>query len=777
MIKKFLLLTVLLLALSSSYSEATYGYNNTFGYVNLSNGNPAVNMNITLNCSSILDNFIHYALTNSNGAYSFSGIFDIYNSSATEALCVINSSKKGITNTTNNVFSIMINSGTIDYYKGITANFTFNNTGNAIYDFSGLNGTLVSLDGERVKNKTITLQCPNQINTTITDEFGFYNFSGVSFNHSCTAEGCELLCNVSQELSFNPFNIDPQGYFGETIVLNLTKNITYQQGVIVNGIFTPSNGSYGNMTYFIFNATNYADTINSCKYSFNESKNFTSMTDFNSSAGKVFTANISTSISGQYNYYVLCNTSLSTETNPRLVSYNVYLDGINITINSPSNGSVFSKNSIFNITLNIPAITCNYKINYDNNPHIMTNTSSLLFLANQTGLVEGENNVTFYCTDYYNIISNKSMNFTADITAPVAVSSFSAKTTNVGNAMLTWNGVSDAVYYYIYRGQSNPGGISFVFLANISATNTYYQDLSVINYQVYYYAISAVDNYGNEGSLSHSSGVSIISEQDYQKEIYNILTELNTLKNETIKNENELKETNEILARASVIKNDLSFFNEYISLLPLSDVETINNIKYLMNNYENKDLDGLKSMNYQLDYNLKTYLKDYKKTNTVKTLNTNISSLNITSIINESILEVNGNKYYKYTITNIIMNPSENLVKNINLTFKVPQSAEIIGFENINSTISYSINSMESLNNETVSYSFLSLSNYNNGITAEMLEVKTPKSMTAYQVLNETKNTTAIGLIIWGLTLILSVSLLFQYKNYHISFKNKQNSN
>jgi hypothetical protein len=776
MIKKFLLLTVFLLTISISFSQATYGYNNTNGYVNLSDSNPAVNINISLNCSNEIETFIHSTLTDSNGYYSFSGISDLYNSSAINTLCVINSSKKGVTNITNNIFSIIINSGTIDYFKGIQTNFTFNNTGNAIFDFSGLNGTLISYDGQGVKNKTIILNCPNQINTTVTNEYGFYNFSGISFNHYCTAQGCELLCNVSHLTEFTPFYIDPQGYYGETININITENINYNQAVSVNGEFTPSNGSYGNLTYFIYNATNYAEIINSCKYS-NESKAFSDMIDFNSSAGKVFSANISTPVSGNYSYYVLCNTSLSVESIPKMVFYDIHLDGNNITINSPVNGSIFSKNSIFNITLDVSAINCYYKINYNTNAHTMTNTSFINFLANQTGLIEGENNIIFYCNDNYGTTSNKSMNFTADITAPLKAESFFATVTRVGNVLMTWNSVYDSERYYIYRGQSNQGAITFGLLANISAQNTYYEDLNLQKYQTYYYKITAGDISGNEGAPAYSSGVYIVSEQDYKTEIYNLVRELDVLKNETIKTENELKETNEILARAVIVKNDLEFFKEYISMLSLSDIETINNIKYLMNDYENKNLEELKSMNYQVDYNLNTYLKEYKKFNTINTINTTINSLNITSIINESRLEINGKTYYKYIINNTIFNPSNNFVKNINLTFKVPKNAEILGFENINSTINYEISSIESMQEQTISYSFLSLSNYDNNITANMIETLMPKQMTAYQVLTESKNNTAIGLIIWSLTLILSISLLFQYKNYHINFKNRQNSN
>jgi len=768
--KNFLLLTVLLFSLNLGFSEANYGYNNTYGYVNLSAGGMAANMNISLNCSSQTDSFTHYTLTNSQGYYSFSGIFDVYNSSATQAVCIVNSSTKGMLNITNNVFSFSINPGTTDYYKGIEANFTLDNTGNAVFDFSGLNGTLRSLDSEAVKNKTITLQCPNQSNTTTTDESGFYSFSGVSFAHSCSSSGCELLCNVSQGSSFKPFYIDPQGYSGQTVLINRAENITYQGNVKVNGAFNPGNGSYGNLTSFIFNASSYAADIYSCKYSFNESKNFSSMTDFNTSSLKAFTAYISTPSNGQYNYYVLCNSSFSTETIPRMASYEVHLNGANIIINSPSNSSVFSKNSIFNITLDLPAVSCSYKINQDSNSHSMTNTSLMNFAANQTGLIEGNNTVTFYCTDNYAVVSNKSMNFTADITAPAKTDSFSAKTTSSGNAVLIWNSVSDAAYYYIYRGQSNSGAISFGLISNISAPRTNYEDLNGKIYETYYYKVTPVDQYGNEGDPSYSSSVYLISQIEYQKEISSLIGELNTIKNQALKDEADIKEKSEIIAKTVISNNTLEYLKEFAEILPTSDIETINNIRYLMNGYESKTLEQLKSMDYQITYNLNTYLKNYKKTLSAKEVNATVDSLNITSIINESKLEVNGKTYYKYIITNTIINPSDKLIKSINLSFKVPGDAEISGFETINSTINYSIDSLESLASQSFSCEFFSLSGYISNVSGSTLEVVMPKAMTAYQVLAESKDNAAFGIIIWSLTLILSVSLLFQYKHYHVNF-------
>ncbi|MDD4353606.1 MAG: hypothetical protein PHN56_04055, partial [Candidatus Nanoarchaeia archaeon] len=618
MIKKFLLFTVFLLALNYGFSVATFGYDNSNGYVNLSNGSPANNINISLNCLTEYNNTIYYNTTNINGYYSFSGIRDEYDGASTYLICYINSTELGVFNTTLNYFTntTPITNGNTIINLGNEINFTYNTLKSEYFDFSNLTGKVISLDKEGVKNQTVTLKCPNQETIAITNELGYYDFSGTSFTHSCESDSCNLICNASIIGNISSFTINP--YDNSTAIKEI--NLTYNNNVKVNGNFDPVNGTYGNRTYFSYNISTFKNDnplakINFCGYYFNESKSFnqTEMISFNNTSidNSTYYANLSIQESGQHDYYVLCNTSLTTETIPKIVSYNFSINGVDIKINSPKNDSVFSKNSIFNITLDLPAINCKYSIN-QNQLILMTNSSMTQFFSNQTGLNNGNNTITFYCTDYFNIITNKSINFIADINAPQEVGdSFTAAGTTTGNVLLTWNSVSDAVYYYIYRAKSGAGPISFSFYANVSSTN--YKDLNVKLGDNYYYMITAIDAYGNEGSGSYSQGVYVKSLKEVEDENKKLYYESIVLKNQTLKAENELKEKNEIFAQMALLQKDLNYFQEFSNVLSTSDIEIINNIKYLMNNYESKNLNELKSAKYQINYNLNTYLKNYKK--------------------------------------------------------------------------------------------------------------------------------------------------------------------
>jgi hypothetical protein len=794
--KIFLILCISLAFYGIGFSDFnyTFGYGEFDGYANITSG-WAQNFNVILACNSanasvLVESFNHTAVTD-NGFYSFSGVSDIYNSSIDSIACQVFSIEQGATNLTNDKFIYAVDPYIrTNYGLGHETNISYNNSGNAFFDFSSIYGKALSTDSEGVKNQSIMIKGNESFNyTVLTDDYGDYDFSGIpSFYYECDESqtfGCYYNVSIYMEGNFQKnFTINAQGLSGSTKPIGEEINLSYFLPAKVNGKFSPSSGNYGNITFFTYNASSYGHEINYCNYSINSA----GYLPFNITNGKEFTANISFASSGQYNISVLCNTSLTTESLPANATYNIHLDGANIIINSPADGTVFSKNSAFNISLNAPAKSCSFGIIKNDTIVFMsgmvnaTIQNYIYYAKNDSVLLskitEGENNTAFFsCEDYYGITANKSVNFTADVTAPPAIDSFSAKLTNLGNIILTWNPVIDAKYYYIRKSQLTQIGRAFTFYANVSAPISNYEDLNVENYQTYYYEISPVDLYGNEGPVSHSLGIYAVSEQDYKKEIYDLISELGALQNQSLKEENELKEESELLIKALIIKNDLNYFQEFLGLLPINDIETINNIKYLMNNYESKSLDELKSMDYQISYNLNTYLNDYKKSNSIKTLNTTIKSLNITSIINESVLELNGKKYYKYVITNIISNPSPNLMKSVNLTFKVPSAAIIEGFENINSSINYSIKSLDSMGSQIMSFSFISLSEYDSSIAGQMIETAMPKSITAYQVLSESKNNIIINLIIWSLTLILSVSLLFQYKNYRINFKNRQNSN
>ena len=777
MIKKLLLFSVFLLCLSNSFSAAIYGYNNSNGYVFLLNTNPASGINVTLTCTSTVNTFNHYTLTNSQGYYSFAGVTDSYNSSASTATCVATSSKRGVANTNPNSFVMDIHEGDVGYFRGIEVNFSYNNVGTASFDFSGLTGYLKSFDQELVKNQSITLNCPNNQLSLITNSDGFYDFPATAWSYSCDplrSDGCDILCNVSNSNQYNSFFINPQGYvLGQTVIVTDQRNVTYPFNVKVNGLFSPANGSYGNMTNFVYNASNYAPGIYSCKYSSNIIRPFSQMTDFNSTIGKAFIANISLPFSGVYNYFVLCNTSLATENIPRMVSYNINLGESNITINSPNSSLLFTTNSNFNITLDQPASYCTFQVNLDAY-RPMTNISLLNYYANQTGLTEGLNNVTFLCRSYYGVFSSKSITFLADVTPPAKVDSLSAKLTNLGNVVLIWTPVVNASRYYVYRGQSSAAGLIFSPIQNISEPIIYTEDLNAVHYQTYYYRVSAVDEAGNEGDSAYSSSITVISENDYKDEIVDLSVQLNRIKNQTLVLENQLKQRSEIVAKIVTVNADLAFFDKFKDLMIFSELETMHNIRSFLIGYENMTLDELKSTEYQMNYNLGTYFKNYKKTSNIKLLNTAIDSLNISFKITELILDVAGKKYYYYEINATLFNPLNGVIlKNIDLSMPLSEKAIMGGVEYINSSYNYSLNSLDPLANQSFSYSFNTLTAFNNtNISALMTEKIMPKPLTAYNVLMEANNNLWATVIIWFITLALSISLLFQYKNYHATFKN-----
>ncbi len=86
------------------------------------------------------------------------------------------------------------------------------------------------------------------------------------------------------------------------------------------------------------------------------------------------------------------------------------------------------------------------------------------------------------------------------ITGPAAPSGLSAAAGNA-TVSLSWNAVSGAVSYNIYRSPVQGGG--YVLIGN--ATGTTYTDNTAVNGTHYYYVVRAVDNLGNEGNNSNEA--------------------------------------------------------------------------------------------------------------------------------------------------------------------------------------------------------------------------------------------------------------------------------
>jgi hypothetical protein len=496
--KSHIFLTVLLIALSAGFcAPTTFKYNYFKGYINLTNGNPAINLPITLNCSipstGIFE--IFQDKTDNNGFYSFEGLNSTFEFIGTDLLqCNIISEIRGLSS----LYPLSYTYNGIDVPGSITPgdtitlpvpsliNLTYDNTGDAFFDFSGINGKILSIDFEGVKNQTITIVCNESFNyTAASDDSGNYNFSGIPlFYYECNeAEtfGCYHNISLYKEGIYQEyFTINAQGFSGSTELITKEINLSHSYPVKVNGAFIPASGNYGNLTSFTYNASSYEYGIDYCNYSINGGE----ILPFNERTGKNFTASVSFPATGKYNISVTCSTSLTTESIPKNATYNIYLDGANITINTPktfnesAKETVFSKKSLFNITLDIFSANCSFKLNNqstysmtNNLNYSLNNKTYYNYIYNATpALIEGNNSAIIYCIDIFGIQSNASINFTADITPPNKINSFSAKLSSMGRVFMIWDFVNDSYAYNIYRGKSLSNSISEeVLIATINS--------------------------------------------------------------------------------------------------------------------------------------------------------------------------------------------------------------------------------------------------------------------------------------------------------------------
>jgi hypothetical protein len=781
------------MALSIGFcAPTTFKYDNYKGYINLTNGNPAISIPIILNCSipstGLFEMFQNK--TDNNGFYSFEGLNSTFEFIGTDSLeCDIIPEIEGVTQSSyiyqgKDVILEGINPGdTLTLFVSSLINLTYNNAGNAFFDFSGINGKILSNDLEGVKNQSIMIVCNESFNyTTISDDSGNYDFSGITlFYYECDESetfGCYHNVSLYREGIFQKnFTINSQGFSGSTEPIGETIDMDYPLNVKVNGNFIPASGDYGNLTSFTYDASNYNYDINYCNYSINGGD----ILPFNATVVKNFTANILFPVSGQYNISVLCNTSLTTELIPKNATYDIHLEGANITINAPQifnesiKETVFSKKSIFNITLDIPAINCYFKLNNASTQYNMSNNLNYSsnnktyynYIYNATPtLLEGNNSAIVYCTDIFGIQSNTSINFTADITPPSKVNSFSARISSIGRVFLIWEFVNDSYYYNIYRGKSSSNAIiDEVKIGNVTSLQTSYEDSTAKVGETYRYYIMAVDFYGNEGEKLGSNLITVINDEDYRDTIDRLQDENTELKDESTKKETELTQKGALLARLFEIENDLKLMEELLPLMPDYYLERINNINSIMQDYESKTLDELKTLNSSISYYL---FGGYAKSLVQKANNSQIKSLNISSEIQESIIEINGEKYYKYDVIVSLLPSGEYLLKDVKVLIEMPINASFQGtkLENIEKEIAL----LETGMTQEINYSFISLSQYEPKISATMIEKSLPKPLTGYSVMNISGNSIINDIIIWAGVLILSVSLLWKYKNPHINF-------
>lgn len=93
-----------------------------------------------------------------------------------------------------------------------------------------------------------------------------------------------------------------------------------------------------------------------------------------------------------------------------------------------------------------------------------------------------------------------------DATPPSAPAALAAEV-SPNSVILSWNAVSDAANYFIYRGQ-NPGG-PYSQLTSVLSVKTTYTDANVAAGNIYYYVVTAEDSSRNESAYSNETAANL----------------------------------------------------------------------------------------------------------------------------------------------------------------------------------------------------------------------------------------------------------------------------
>jgi len=173
-----------------------------------------------------------------------------------------------------------------------------------------------------------------------------------------------------------------------------------------------------------------------------------------------------------------------------------------ITIEKPADGSVTNSQEVsFTVKDNVDVdeatitVTINGATSTVFNPasHCVAGTTEVPCSYTETGIGEGSNTLTVDAKDVAgNAATQVKTTFTYDITPPAQVTGLTATAKSSSQIDLSWNTVSDAAKYKIYRDVS--------YLDSTTATS--YSDTGLSANTQYCYQVSAVDQAGNEGIKS-----------------------------------------------------------------------------------------------------------------------------------------------------------------------------------------------------------------------------------------------------------------------------------
>ncbi|MFH1850682.1 MAG: S8 family serine peptidase [archaeon] len=166
-----------------------------------------------------------------------------------------------------------------------------------------------------------------------------------------------------------------------------------------------------------------------------------------------------------------------------------------ISVSSPDAITYATKEVALVYTANEPVQECAYSVN--SGPYTDAASGDLISAG------EGSNTITLRCTDHYNNTGFSSpVDFTIDTIAPGTLKNVAVSTIPREAALnISWPAWIHARTYRIYRSDHMFSRISeAVRIAEINDNRSSHKDDGLISEQTYFYAVTAIDEVGNENS-------------------------------------------------------------------------------------------------------------------------------------------------------------------------------------------------------------------------------------------------------------------------------------
>ncbi|MBN1923907.1 MAG: hypothetical protein JW791_04065 [Nanoarchaeota archaeon] len=376
-----------------------------------------------------------------------------------------------------------------------------------------------------------------------------------------------------------------------------------------------------------------------------------------------------------------------------------------------------------------------------------------------------------------------SVNVWADRIPPSGVPVLTGYSTVDGFNVIQWTPVNYTFTYYIYKGID--GTTDFNPLApnaTVPGTTTSWIDRSVDMNKWYYYRVAAADEAGNVGTFSEYIRVIPVNTQVLTEEISVLQGQISEY------TDIESLERQHLLLQAQVnsditrMLSDIQAFNNISILLTPQQYLRVNSVKSTLLTAQSKSLisDRRDFLN-QAVYEMNQLSTDYVIGEHDLTYSNNIGNLTVSTKEHVLTITMDGKKYNKYVVTKKVINPSNNVMMDVDLRFALPDDAILVEELNVeDATILYGVEVLNPQQSAELTYTFYTYNDYTNnqdaGLMTEIIPSGPARPITGFVVFDEGEEDASISPVLVGVvwSLVFVSGFAYLQKDAIIKMFNKK---